>query len=285
MARDVARASLYRATINLWVEDELTRAYLDAIWNSPAVAYLIGGGNEGISAILNDAEKEGYSNVFALIDRDFLQTNKPNWKAPNKSTRRFILPVHEIENYLLDAPALAASRFNNQSKTETEIEAMMTTAATRLCWWAACRDVVAELRRRFRTGFLSDPGCDMKSEGEAQDHICQSTWFQRLALETARTTVADVHQLLSDAHNRASQSLADGNWKVEFAGKEILHDVSSRICHRPDLPNYHPTLAQFDEDLAKEIGAWQRQNQTVPPDLTDLLTALQQRIARAPTGP
>jgi hypothetical protein len=283
MARDVARASLYRATINLWVEDELTRAYLDAVWNTPAVAYLIGGGNEGVQAIVNDAEKAGYPNVFALIDRDFRQTNKSVWMDPNKTFRRFILPVHEIENYLLDARALAASRFNNLNKTEGAIEAMMTTVATRLCWWAACRDVVAELRRRFRAGFLGDPSCDVNSEDQARDHICRSPWFQRLASEVSRTTVADVHQLLSDAHSRASQSLTDGSWKVEFAGKEILHDVSSRICHLPGLRNPNP--AQFDEDLAKEIGAWQRQYQAVPPDLGELLGALQQRIARGPTRP
>ena len=65
---------------------------------------------------------------------------------PGKTSRRFILSVHEIENYLLDAAALAASRFNNLGKTIAEIETMMTTAAGRLGWWAACRDVVAELR-------------------------------------------------------------------------------------------------------------------------------------------
>ena len=45
--QDVSRASLYRGAINLWVEDELTRAYLSAVWNTPTVAFFIGGGNEG----------------------------------------------------------------------------------------------------------------------------------------------------------------------------------------------------------------------------------------------
>jgi hypothetical protein len=34
--RDVSRASLYRGSINLWVEDELTRAYLPTVWDSPS---------------------------------------------------------------------------------------------------------------------------------------------------------------------------------------------------------------------------------------------------------
>jgi hypothetical protein len=285
VARDVARASLYRAPINLWVEDQLTRAYLDAVWNSPSVAYLIGGGSEGVRAIVNDAEKAGYLNVFAVIDRDFRAAEKASWTDPKKTSRRFVLPVHEIENYLLDANALAASRFNNLGKGSVEIDAMMETSAGRLCWWAACRDVVAELRKRFRAGFLSDPSCAVDSEAQARNHICQSPWFQRLAQETGRTGVADVHQLLSEAHSRADRSLSDGSWKIEFAGKEILHDVASHICHRPGLKNYDPSQAEFAEDLAKEVGGWQRQQLAVPLDLTDLLAALQQRIARVPTGP
>ncbi len=116
--RDVARASLYRGKIHLWVEDELTRAYLSAIWNNPDVAFFIGGGNEGVQAIVKDAEQAGFSNVFALIDRDFRESNKANWMDPNKTFRTFVLSVHEIENHLLDASALSATRFNNLNKTE-----------------------------------------------------------------------------------------------------------------------------------------------------------------------
>ena len=44
--RTVQRASLYRGQINLWVEDEPgTRAYLSAVWDSPVVAFFIGGGS------------------------------------------------------------------------------------------------------------------------------------------------------------------------------------------------------------------------------------------------
>jgi hypothetical protein len=268
------------------VEDELTRAYVDAVWNSPLIAYLIGGGNEGVQAIVSDAEKAGFPNVFALIDRDYRQSNRSNWMDPNKTFRRFILPVHEVENYLLDAGALAASRCNNLGKTGIEIDAMMTTVAGRLCWWAACRDVVAELRRRFRHDFVPDPTYPpVDSESQARNHICQSAWFAKLAQEAGRTTVSDVHQLLAAAHLAANQALADGRWKAEFAGKEILRDIGSRICDRTKIPGYRPSSAKFDEDLAKEVGAWQRQNHAIPSDLTDLLSALQQRIARPRATP
>ncbi len=281
MPHDVARDALYNGQINIWVEDEVTRAYLSALWDTPAVAFFIGGGNEGVRAIVKDAEESGFTNVFALIDRDFRRTNRPDWFATTKTFRTFVPPVHEIENYLLDADALAASRFNNLKKSKVEIESVMRVAAGRLLWWAACRDVVAELRRRFREGFLRDPTCDVSSDIQARDHICSSPWFRKLAHECERTTEAEVDQLLSTARAAADQALADGNWKSEFAGKEILRDVGSRICDRTKIRGYKPSAAEFDGDLAKEVGAWQRDNDAVPSDLTDLLVALQIRIARS----
>jgi hypothetical protein len=285
LIRDVARASLYRAQINLWVEDDVTRTYLSEVWNNPAVAFLIGGGHEGVQAIVKDAEAFGFANVFALIDRDFRQSNRTDWVAPSRTFRTFVLRVHEIENHLLDATALASIRLNNSGKTLVEIETMMSTAASRLCWWAACRDVVAELRKRFRDGFLNDPSCDVDTEVQATDHIVQSPWFQKLPTEVARSTETDVGQLLLSAHGTATLSLSDGSWKDEFAGKEILRDIGSRICDRTKFSGYNPTKAEFDADLAKEIGAWQRQSWAVPPDLVELLQALQLRIARPSSGP
>jgi hypothetical protein len=175
--RDVARASLYRAPINLWVEDEVTHTYLSEFWNNPMVSLPIGGGHEGVQAIVKDAEESGFKNVFALIDRDFRQSNQPSWLDPRKTFRRFILHVHEIENHLLDARALASIRLNNLGKTAGEIEVMMAVAAGRMCWWAACRDVVAEFRKRFREGFMNDPNCELSTEAQATDHIVQSQWF------------------------------------------------------------------------------------------------------------
>jgi hypothetical protein len=229
---------------------------------------------------VKDAEESGFKNVFALIDRDFRQSNRPFWLEPGKTFRRFILRVHEIENHLLDAQALASIRLNNLAKTAVEIEAMMATAASRLCWWAACRDVLAELKKRFRDGFPRDPTCQLSTEAQAADHIVQSRWFQKLPSEVGRSTLADVRQLLLDAHASANLALSDSRWKDEFAGKEILRDVGSRICDRTRFPSYNPTKAEFDADLAKEIGAWQPQNNAVTPDLLDLLQVLKLRIAR-----
>jgi hypothetical protein len=106
MVRDVARAGLYHGTINLRVEDKLTHEYLSALWNSPTdVRFLIGGGNEGVKAIIKDAESAGFSNFFGLIDRDFRPSNYDYWNSPGKTFRTFVPRAHEIENYLLESAA------------------------------------------------------------------------------------------------------------------------------------------------------------------------------------
>jgi hypothetical protein len=283
MPRDVARAALYRGIINLWVEDELTREYLSAVWNHPTdVFFLIGGGNEGVSAVVKDAESAGFANVFGLIDRDFRPTNRSRWSSPGKTFRTFVLPVHEIENYLLDPEALVASRLNTLRRTATQIEGYLTAAAGKLTWWAACRQVVAELKSRFRDSFIADPPCGViADEVNALGHICDSDWFRKLPREAARTSQEDVRQILDVAHQNAQSHLTDGNWRIEFAGKEIYHDIGSRICNRnaDDLRGYRPTTVEFAIDLAKSIAAWQSANSRVPQDLVDLLAALRLRIA------
>ena len=103
------------ATIVLWVEDPVTRDYLKAVWRNPSlIAFRLGGGNDGVRAIVRAFDEEGYQNVLGLIDRDFQPSNQDGWSNPAKTFRTFVLPVHEIENYLLDANALHSSRYRNR---------------------------------------------------------------------------------------------------------------------------------------------------------------------------
>ncbi|HWE37167.1 MAG TPA: hypothetical protein VG406_11425 [Isosphaeraceae bacterium] len=283
MPRDVARAELYRGTINLWVEDDLTREYLSGLWGDASVAFFIAGGNEGVRSVVNDAEAAGFRNVFGLVDRDFGLPRKAEWMSETKTFRTFVLPAHEIENYLLDAEALQASRSNNLGRTRDQIEGYMAERANGLVWWAACRDVVAEVKHRFRDDLIRDPPCDI-DEPRALAHIIESPWFKKLGDEIGKTSAADVHSLLSEAHANARGRITDGDWRWEFAGKEIFRDVESRICnrtrHKPGSSTKEALI-----DLAKDVAQWQSSNQRVHQDLVDLLNALKIRIARMTAGP
>ena len=274
------------ATLALIVEDPLTRDYLRAVWQDPVgVAFVLGGGNDGVRAIVKSFEEEGFPNVFGVTDRDFRPSNRADWHNSAKTFRTFVLPVHEVENYLLDAPALQSSPYQNRLLDDAAIEARMQTKAGGLCWWAACRETIAELKRRIREPFLPDPTQAVTDEMSARAHICGSPWFTKLAAEVTRSTEADVHARLSADHAAATDRLADGSWRQEFAGKEILRDVAGWICDRGRIARFPARDVDFYTDLAKEIASWQVANGLVPADLTALLTALRLRIAPPPPPP
>ena len=206
MPRDVARDALYNGQINLWVEYDLTRAYLGALWNDPAVKFLLGGSYNGVLAILEDAEDAGYANVFGVVDGDHGRSNHADWFVPGRTFRRFVLPRHEIENYLLDTPALEGCRFNTHRRTAAEIDAFLDAEAETRCWWAACLDVVSLIRDRFFDRFIKHPTTPpVDTEAAAKDHITQCDWFRTLPRKSSGMTEARVHRLLKWAHGRASR--------------------------------------------------------------------------------
>ncbi len=284
MPRDVARDALYSARINLWVEDDLMRAYLETLWDDPAVKFLIGGGIGGVVAILKDAEEAGYSNVFGVVDRDHGRSNHADWLVPGRAFRKFILPRHEMENYLLDTPALAGCRLNTHGRTAAEIDAFLDAEASRRCWWAACRQVVSLIRDRFFDRFLKAPKTPpVDTEVAAGEHITGSDWFLGLQRKSKGMTPARVHRLLTRAHDRALRKRHDGSWRNDFSGKEFLREIGNRIFDQvADPPRSRPSPPKFDADLAKEVARWQVANGAVPAELGDLLIALKARVAPPP---
>lgn len=276
------------ATMALVVEDPLTRDYLRAVWENPIeIAFVLGGGNDGVHAIVKSFREEGYPNVFGVTDRDFRPSNRADWHTPTRTFRTFVLPVHEVENYLLDARALQASPYQNRGLDITAIENQMRAKAGVLCWWAACRETLDELKQRFREPFPSDPSQAVTDEFSALAYVCESVWFRKLADEAARSTVADVHARLVADHAVAADRLHDGSWRQEFAGKEIIRDVAGWMCDQTGVTHFPPRKAEFYSDLAKWVAAWQTANGAVPADLIDLRAALRERITRfsSPTTP
>ena len=240
----------------------------------------MGGGIDGVKAIAQDAKRSGLRNVFAVVDRDLRKSNRIDWFSPGKTFSEFVPPVHEVENHLLDPAALAACPYNNRCKTRDEIEGFLLSRARNLCWWVACLETVAELKSRFRDECIRNPRYPTVNDLDpAVNHVLSDNWFQKLDRETARSTAADVRQLVLDNHAKATQRLNDGSWRDEFAGKEILNHVGSQIVDWQKTARKGPTADSLP-DLAKEVADWQVKNQTVRQDLLDLRLALKERIKR-----
>jgi len=274
MPVDLVRPTFYRAPINLYVEDRTTLVYLKELWLDPAIAYFLGAGNDGVAAIIRVDQEAGHLNVFGVIDRDYGPSNRTRWERPE--TRLFRLDSHEVENLMLDAPALKNSRWSNVGHSVGQIEALLIEAAERRCWYEACRSVLGTIRRRFRENFINDPPQDLPDLEAAKRHFCESDWFRDLATNTAQTTEADIAGLLETAHDQATIQLADGTWRQEFSGKEIFKDVASRICDRQKFGGIRSS--KLHGDLAEDVAGWQSKTGQVPPELESLHATLRGRV-------
>jgi len=251
MARDFERPTQYRAAINLYVEDSITLIYLKELWSDPAFAYFVGGGHEAVSLIVRVDQEAGHPNVFGIIDRDYGGSNLS--KATNPGTRVFRLSAHEVENHLLDASALASSRWNNLRLSVQEVENLLIQAAHQRCWYEACRLVLATIRQRFHEGFITDPPQDLRDLEAAQHHLCGSRWFLDLKEHSDQTTETDVVALLETSHDQATAQTIDGTWRQTFTGKAIFEDIASRICDRQQFGGVKS--AQLYGDLAQAVAA------------------------------
>jgi hypothetical protein len=269
----------YRGAINLWVEDPLSRDYLRELWQAdPSVVFYIGGGAEGIQAVLKEAEAAGLKNVFAYADRDFRPSNRGHWLDPQKTFTRFVTSVHEVENFLLDADALAACDLNTGNRSAAEVQAQLQRRAGELVWWMACRSVISGIHAEFYDDFPSHPKCpEVTDQAGAETDLLATPWFAGLAARTAGLSVAEVKKRLTTAHALAVQQIADGSWQSEFSGKELFHHVRGYVYINAPKSTAKSIL---DADLAKSVGRWQVDNGRVPQEIDDLLKALKTRASR-----
>lgn len=269
------------AAIWLWVEDGLTRDYLRAAWGNPLeVAFRITGRADAIEPILNDAVAGKQKNVFGSIDRDFGTTNYPEWTAANKTFRRFILPVHEIENFLLDSQSLAGCGLNTHGRSADEIEARLRAVAREQRWWMACRSVIAEIRERFFADFMEHPRVNaIATRAAAEKCILKSAWLAQLQPRANQTTEADIKQKLAAAHQQFNEQLKHDNWKEVFSGKEIFSAVRGWL-YVPPPPPPSPSTSVQNSDLARSAAEWQVEHGKVPEPVIRLLEVLRQRVAQ-----
>jgi hypothetical protein len=268
MAEDVDVPGIYRQNlINVWVEDAFTRQYLRELWDDNRFRFLVAGGSEGVKSLCDHARTNDYPGVYGIVDRDFNEDNYAQWRNPSRESRRYILPAHEIENYLLDVEALARSEGNRRGKSAVEIEHHMRSNAEKYIWRFACIAALARLRHRVLDGFPTRPGEDKVADRQkAVKYVLDQTWLRRMVNDETRITPGAVEADLDECHSHLANSLSDGSWLREFPGKEIFNHVRSLIGEdRPD-------------DVAKLVARWQRENSRIPPVLEELKTIMVERV-------
>ena len=173
--------------------------------------------------------------------------------------------VHEVENFLLDADALAACDLNTGNRSAAEVQAQLQQRASELVWWMACRSVISGIHAEFYDDFPSHPKCpEITDQADAESYLLTSPWFAGLPGRTAGLSAAEVKNRLANAHRQAVEQIADGSWQSEFSGKELFRHVRGYVYANAPKFTAKPIL---DADLAKSVGRWQVDNGQVPKKL------------------
>jgi hypothetical protein len=201
--------------VNLWVEDDETRAYLDRAWQDPDIGYLVAGGGENVAAVVKSAREAGLPTVFGLRDRDFNSSNRSRWRRWTDPLAVFALDSLEIENFALDAEAIADVDANTAGLTAAQIEGLLQRAVNGMVWYMACRYTVSDIRDAVARDFLKHPRAEgpraLTSFAAARDWILDSPWWKDvLPAATAHVTASGVELALGWHHlDLAHGSAAD----------------------------------------------------------------------------
>lgn len=222
-----------QSRVTVLVEDRLTEVMLTKLFLDPRLRFVVAGGKAAVKILLSHAEPFQGPSVFGIIDQDFEEHNQGDWADLDRkpTLRRFVLPVHEAENLLLDFPTLAALSDQTRPVTAADLEARARSHAELLIHWQACKAVLNELAAERGKDFPTappQPPSGVASLDDSLAHILSAAFWQREPEVLARWSESYIRQRLE---SRASDYRADVHserWKATFCGKEVFRHL--RAC-------------------------------------------------------
>jgi len=263
--------------IVLWVEDWITKEYLDRIWSPDDKFFniLVGGGKETIRGTVHDLREQDNSHVFGLVDKDFGQSNRSHWSNHRSEIEVFVPTFFELENYLLSWPALAGCKENRLQRSEADIQRQAESLAQGMTWWMACRRLLSDYRDRLIGDYPTHPKIDnIQNLSEAENYIKAQEWYRNIQSRAA--SIGEDSALSSDlssAHSDQQNKLSSNRWVQEFSGKEIFRRIRGFLCNES-----YARPSDMDVNLAKAIADWQVENNQIPDDLNQLRIILKNRV-------
>ena len=274
---------LLTAPVILLVEDVLTKEYLIRIWQPDDKYFniLVAYGRESVRAVTHDLRTAGFRNVFGVIDRDFGTSNCDRWTQVLSNEAVFILPVFEIENYLLDWNALSHVSGDFSHKRNTDVICKRALRfAKQLLWWFSCCRTISTIRGHLVADFPSFPGLNIRSRRAALEFIENQKWFREI--ESRVHTLIDrekIRELIDKSIEMSKGYLESGTWKAEFSGKEIFRMLRGYLVNEK-----YASPEEMDLDLAKKIGDYQYEQSSAPKKLLALKRLiLQEALADSPS--
>lgn len=237
--------------VTFWVEDELTRVFLTALWGDRDIHVIAAAGRTGVEYLVAAApDALRGRTVTGLVDCDFSTPNRDMWSDPLKPVLR--TDVHEFENYLLDFDLLGAVAGENSSDIRDKAKEF----AKSIQWWMTCKRVLQDIRSSLNADYPSDPTLREKiaSEQNVIDYIGNDAFWRKHDEGRRSWDKKDKH-LVNCIQERFQQYEDDLNdngdaWKRTFSGKEIFRHVRTVIPGLCRVAGRGQSAAQNDENLA-----------------------------------
>lgn len=272
-----ASMDLYKAPLSVWVEDQVTHDVLKELWAGAQINVLVASGKLGVSYMTRSRPDGVQGQVFGIVDRDFDEDNQAKWLS--KDVTVLSLPVHELENLLLDFEVL-----HQLCGTESpnEIEQRAKTYAEKRLYFMACKAVLRTMQNVLGSDFPADPPQTIASIEAAAQHLANTNYWTKHAAKWNQWNNPDHRwQALVAEETRLSADLQSGAWLQTFSGKELFRYLRGSVpkLHTPKMPSLSTGRVNHDLDLAKRIAAKMVELDRIPPVITEL-----KRVLRTKAG-
>lgn len=263
---------LYRAPLNVWVEDPVTHAVLTDLWSDPQINVLVSEGKPGVTHMVNASPRRFH--VYGVVDRDFDDDNMAGWEA--EGCRVLRLPAHELENLLLDFDVLGEV---SGSESADNIRQRAYERAQAMLFWMVCWRVISDMQRDLGKGFPTRPTnpVAMQSLADVRRHLDESAYWAEHSAAWQRWSQAGARQQAVEAARDTFQKhLETDEWRTSFSGKELFHFLRSHVRGLDRTPTRPPQPTSTDRDLnlAKAIARKMREMKRAPAALVRLREVL-----------
>ena len=276
----------FGSKISVYVEDEITRRYLNAIIGDKGklVSFIVVGGAKTVLGMLEDAVRCNRKDVtFGIVDRDYACSDSYGWSEKSGASY-YKLPMHEIENYLLDFDAIAefTPKGKPTGKSAEHWRIIAHTVAKEYLYSIVYNQLISDVRRKIGCKFpkqivlSSSPKRDYAiiTNGEtlhSTDDVVRrfeaEPWFGEI--ETGIAEFKQHDSLLSIINSHVANYTAilnstDDAWKRDFPGKEMFEGITNAMSMTPDERC----------ELARWIGERQKMRDAIPDDIQKILAKI-----------
>ena len=275
----------YRGRVKVYVEDPLTHMLLTDVWADPRMDIEVTRGRAGVLHMAQATNITAHGEVFGVVDSDFDPHNETQWNSP--ACRVFRLPVHEVENLLLDFDVLATLSQESRGRTPETAAQIRTRAhgyAAGLVSWMACRAVLRAMQQALGEAFPGDPTqreCG-SLDASAGWIAARPYWVTHAGALARWQPPGTIRAELETWEAMYRATLEDDSWARDFSGKELLRHLRSHVPGLdPQPPSAPPrSAADRDLDLARRVVRCMQAQNRQPEVLRRI-----QAILRARTSP